>query len=73
MENKKSFTIDYNGKRAHCVDLGDSYMIQLTYKPVYVRMITDDNGVEHWIEEEDRRETPLAQELGKLIRKQYLD
>jgi hypothetical protein len=73
MENKKSFTIDYNGRRADCVDLGESYMVQLTYKPVYVRMITDDNGVEHWIEEEERRETPLSQELGGLIRKQYLD
>ena len=71
--DKKSFILDYNGRRADCVDLGDTYMVQLTYKPVYLRMIIDEDGVEHWIEEEEKRETPLSQELGGLIRKQYLD
>ncbi|MFL5742673.1 MAG: hypothetical protein ACJ75B_20790 [Flavisolibacter sp.] len=71
--NKKSFSIDYNGKRADCMDLGDSFMIQLTYKPVYIQIIRDKDGADHWVETNERRETQLSQELGSLIQKQYLD
>ncbi|MFL5730798.1 MAG: hypothetical protein ACJ75J_15020 [Cytophagaceae bacterium] len=71
--NKKSFTIDYNGRKAECTDLGDSFMIQLTYKPVYIQMIRDEEGAKHWIEKEDQRETLLSKELGSIISKNYLD
>ena len=48
-------------------------MVQITYKPVYLELKTDNNGIDHWIEKDTNQETQLAKELGRLIKKQYLD
>ena len=70
--SKQDFTIQYNGRRADCMQEGSKFMVQITYKPVYLELHTDSDGVDHWIETEINQETELAKELGKLIRNQYL-
>jgi hypothetical protein len=72
MDENKDFTLNYNGRKTECRSLGDhSFMVQITYKPVYLSWHLDDDGIEHWIEKESNKETSLSQELGKLIRDQY--
>ena len=70
--SKQDFTIQYNGRRADCMQDGSKFMVQITYKPVYLELQTDSDGVDHWIETETNQESELAKELGKLIRNQYL-
>ena len=70
--SKEDFTIQYNGRRADCMRDGSHFMVQITYKPVYLELKTDNNGVDHWIETETNKESELAKELGRLIRNQYL-
>jgi hypothetical protein len=71
--SKNNFTIQYNGRRADCVREDNSFMVQITYKPVYLELQTDSEGIDHWIEKGMNQETDLSRELGKLIRNQYLD
>jgi hypothetical protein len=70
--SKQDFTIQYNGRRADCIQEGSTFMVQITYKPVYLELETDSEGIDHWIEKETSQESELAKELGKLIRNQYL-
>ena len=70
--SKQDFTIQYNGRRADCMQDGSKFMVQITYKPVYLELHTDSDGVDHWIETETNQESGLAKELGRLIRNQYL-
>ena len=51
---------------------GSTFMVQITYKPVYLELQTDSDGIDHWIETETNQESELAKELGRLIRNQYL-
>ena len=71
--DKHNFTIQYNGRRADCVQEDKDFMVQITYKPVHLELQTDSEGVDHWIEKDTRKETELSRELGRLIREQYLD
>ena len=71
--DKKDFSILYNGRKTDCVSLGDTFLVQITYKPLYLEVTTDRDGTEHWMEQETHRETDLSRELGQLIRAQYLD
>jgi hypothetical protein len=70
--SKQDFTIQYNGRRADCIQDGFIFMVQITYKPVYLELKTDGEGIDHWIETETRQESELARELGSLIRNQHL-
>jgi len=71
--DKKDFSILYNGRRTDCVSMGDTYLVQITYKPFYLERHNDDDGTEHWLEKDSHRETELSRELGRLIREQHLD
>lgn len=65
---KKGFTIYYNGKNVSVTSLDDNtFMFQITYKPVYVKRMTDDKGNKVWCDLETNRETMLSKEIGKLI------
>ena len=70
---KKDFSILYNGRKADCVSFGDTFMVQITYKPIYIELKKEDDGTEHWLERDTCRETDLSKELGQLIREQCLD
>ncbi|MFL5810088.1 MAG: hypothetical protein ACJ749_11245 [Flavisolibacter sp.] len=71
--SKNNFTIQYNGRRADCMRDGNDFMVQITYKPVYLELQTGSDGIHHWIEKDTRQETDLSKELGRLIKMQYLE
>lgn len=71
--DKKNFSILYNGRHTDCVSMGDTFMVQISYKPLFLERKEDEAGGDQWLEQETGRETPLSKELGQLIRKQYLD
>jgi len=65
---KQPFTIYYNGKNVSVAPVdGNTYMFQVTYKPVYVKHYTDNNGCNCWCDLEMNQETLLSKEIGKLI------
>ena len=67
------FTIDYYGRKTHCLAEGNSFRVQITYTPVFVELRKDGDGNEHWIEGSVNQETPLSKELGRMIKEQYID
>lgn len=68
---KQSFTIYYNGKNV-AVNLVeyDIFLAQITYTPIYIKFVTDENGNKKYIDTETNMETMLAKEIGQLIEKQ---
>jgi hypothetical protein len=64
---EKSFTIEYNGKKVECLDMGDVFMVQVTYVPIYIQQIKDEDGRLRWIDRDEGRETNISMELGQLI------
>jgi hypothetical protein len=64
----KEFSILFNGHPVAVTALNDdTYMVQVTYKPVNIQLKHDSLGVERWVEVETQQETYLSAELGKLI------
>lgn len=65
---KQAFTIYYNGKNVAVTALENStYLVQITYKPVYIKLNTDSNGKKSWVDLEMNQETMLSKEIGQLI------
>ncbi len=65
---KQAFTVYYNGKNVSVTVLDDNtFMFQITYKPVYLKLITDNRGQKIWHDLEMNQETMLSKEIGKLI------
>ncbi len=65
---KLSFTVYYNGKNVSVTSLeGNTFLFQVTYKPMYLKHITDSNGCNMWYDLEINKETALSKEIGKLI------
>ncbi len=67
---KKSFNINFNGRNiaVNCVN-NDTYAVQISYKTLYLQLISDENGVKRWRDVEMKNETMLAKEIGGLILK----
>jgi hypothetical protein len=66
------FSILYNGHPVAVTVLGnETYMAQVTYKPLQITLQRNGDGLERWVDLETKQETPLSKELGKLIT-QYL-
>ena len=62
------FSVLYNGHSvAVTVVENDTYMVQVTYKPVCIKLVNNDQGEESWVDMETRQETYVSRELGKLI------
>ena len=62
------FTVLLNGHPVSVTALdNDSYMAQVTYKPVTIQLTKTSNGEERWIDMETQQETYLSTELGKII------
>lgn len=65
---KQGFTIYYNGKNVSVTALPDNtFMFQVSYKPVYIKLIINDNGKKTWCDLEMNKETMLSKEIGELI------
>jgi hypothetical protein len=65
------FSISYNGRPSAVTVLGkDDYMVQVTYKPLQIRLKRDEKGEGRWIEVDTEQETYLANEIGGLIEAQ---
>ncbi len=65
---KQGFTVYYNGKKVSVTALPDNaFMFQVSYKPVYVKLVTNSNGEKTWCDQEMNKETMLAKEIGELI------
>lgn len=62
------FSVLYNGHPVEVTVLNnDTYMIQVTYKPVSIRLQNNDAGEERWVDVETQQETYMTRELGRLI------
>jgi hypothetical protein len=62
------FSIFYNGHPVAVTVLGnDTFMAQVTYKPLQITLERNGDGLERWIDLETKQETSLSNELGKLI------
>lgn len=67
---KKSFNVTYNGKPVSVNSVNENtYLVQITYKPMYIKLELDDQGTRQWYELETNSSTMLAKELGELIMK----
>lgn len=67
---KESFDIKFNGRSVsvNCVN-NDTYAVQISYKTLYLQLVSDENGGKHWQDVEMKKETMLAKEIGSLILK----
>lgn len=67
---KQAFTIYYNGKSVSVTALENNiFMFQITYKPVYLKLIIENDGRKVWRDLETKQETMLSKEIGGLIEK----
>jgi hypothetical protein len=67
MENEQ-FSIMYNGQPVAVTVLGNnSFMVQITYRPLRIRLHTNVDGAEYWVDEESNQVSRLSKELGNLI------
>lgn len=66
--NNHQFVVQYNGHPVEVTVLdNDTYMVQVTYKPLKIRLQKNNEGEERWVEMETMQETYVSRELGKLI------
>lgn len=66
MDNQQ-FSILYNGHPVAVTALkDDTYMVQITYKPIHIQ-VKKDKEEKKWVEAETQQETYLSVQLGKLI------
>jgi hypothetical protein len=66
--NNPQFSVSYNGHPVAVTVLGnDTYMVQVSYKPVELQLRKNDDGTENWIEADSKQETFLTKEIGNLI------
>jgi hypothetical protein len=66
--NNQQFSVLFNGHPVAVTALdNDSYMVQVTYKPVTIQLKKNSDGQEHWVDQETQLETFVSSELGKLI------
>ena len=70
---KLSFNLRYNGKTVACVQEGNFYTAQITYTPLHLDRVEQDNGKVAWMDKDLQRVTPLSEEIGWLIQEQHLD
>ena len=61
-----SFTLDYFGKKVAVEKEADIYIVQISYKPLYIKK-QEASGKQEWIDTEQNRSTQLSEEVGKLI------
>ena len=62
------FEVYHNGHPVAVTVLGDNtYLIQVSYKPLRIQLKHDGDGSERWINQEDGLECYLSVEFGKLI------
>lgn len=72
MKNKQ-FSILYNGHPAEVTAVDkDTYLVQVTYKPLAIKQLKNDKGEEYWVEVETGLETYLATTIGELITAQLV-
>ena len=61
------FEVFYNGHPVAITPLeNDSFIAQITYKPVYLQLRSKE-GREQWIDVETQQETFITAEIGRLI------
>jgi hypothetical protein len=62
------FQVYYNGQPVAVTSLGNnSYLIQISYKPLRIQLKKNDDGSETWVNQEDGLECYLSSEFGSLI------
>jgi hypothetical protein len=70
--SKQQFTIPYNGDNVEVTVLNDdSFLVQITYKPLLIKRTLDENGEALWLDSETNVKTNLSVELGNLITKKH--
>ena len=66
--SNQQFSIFFNGPPVAVTVLeNNTFMAQITYKPVYIQLKNNSKGEEQWVDQETQQETYLSKELGKLI------
>lgn len=71
--NDPQISISYNGRKTAVTCLPDNtFLVQITSKPYYIRMLNSEDGLCRWVEVETDRTTPLASEIGGIIEKQSI-
>jgi hypothetical protein len=62
------FSVFYNGHPVAVTNLGnDSYLVQVTYKPLQIQLKKNNEDRESWVETESQLETYVSKEIGNLI------
>lgn len=66
--NEHQFVVQYNGHPVEVTALdNETYRVQVTYKPLNIRLQKNNEGQEHWVEAETQQESYVSREVGKLI------
>ena len=62
------FSVVFNGHPVSVTALeNETFMAQVTYKPVTIQLKNNNDGQEQWVDMETQQETYVSAELGKLI------
>ena len=62
------FSVVYNGHPVAVTVLDDNkYMVQVSYKPLNIQLVKNNENEERWVEVDTQQETYLTREVGKLI------
>ena len=70
--NNPQFSVSYNGHPvAITVIDADTYIAQVTYKPMHLQLKKNNDGTKKWIDVDSQQETYVTSELGKLITNHY--
>ena len=70
--NNPQFSVSYNGHPVAVTILdNDTYIVQVTYKPVQIERKKDTYGGEKWVESDSQLETYVTNEVGRLISNHY--
>src|SRR3954463_6824877 len=66
--NNPQFSVNYNGHPVAVTVLpNDLYMVQVTYKPLQIKLQKNEDGTENWVEADTQQPTFLTTEIGRLI------
>lgn len=66
--NNSAFSVLYNGHPvAVSVLPDDSYVAQVSYKPLRIQLKKNNDGTESWVDSETQQTTFVSNEIGKLI------
>jgi hypothetical protein len=62
------FEVYYNGNPVEVTSVGNNtYLVQITYKPMQLQLQKSDSGDERWIDLSTNLETSVTKQLGGLI------